>query len=229
MTRPKILDLFCGAGGAGMGYYRAGFEVHGVDIEPQPRYPFDFVAMDALDLDWEWVASDFGAIHASPPCQDYSKAMRHLSGDYPRLIEPVRDRLAASGLPWVIENVPGAPLPVQADLFGRYGAELCGSMFGLQASGLQIRRHRLFETSFPLTAPRGCDHSLPAFNPHNGSSRGRQRIYDAFGRCDPERPWLACMGVEWMNRYEGREAIPPAYTEYIGRTLLRHLHQEAAA
>lgn len=163
MSRPVLLDLFCGAGGAAMGYHRAGFDVVGVDVRPQPRYPFRFVQADAV-----WFASlgltHFTAIHASPPCQDYSKAMRHLSGTYPRLIDPVRELLAASGLPWVIENVLGAPLPAQDDLFGAHGTELCGSMFGLQMAGLQVRRHRLFESSFPMAPPCDCDHSLPAFN-----------------------------------------------------------------
>jgi DNA (cytosine-5)-methyltransferase 1 len=225
VTRPRLLDLFCGAGGAAMGYHRAGFEVVGVDNRPQPNYPFEFHQADAMTFPLD----GFDVIHASPPCQDYSKAMRHLSSDYPRLIEPVRGRLAASGAHWVIENVFGSPLPTQSDLFGRHGTELCGSMFGLQMAGLQIRRHRLFEASFPLTAPRGCDHSLPTFNPHNGGPRGRQRIYDAIGRCDPEKPWLETMGVGWMSRYEGREAIPPAYTEYIGEQLIEHLTGERAA
>src|SRR6185437_552105 len=213
----------------------AGFDVVGVDINPQPRYPFPFVQADALEVLQDtscWLCLGIwpiDAIHASPPCQDYSKAMRHLAGNYPRLIDPVRELLADSGLPWVIENVPGSPLPVQTDLFGCHGAELCGSMFGLQMAGLQIRRHRLFETSFPIAAPRGCDHSLPTFNPHNGSSRGRDRIYEALGRSDPEKPWLEAMGVGWMHRYEGREAIPPAYAEYIGGQLLEHITSEAAA
>ena len=227
MSRPLLLDLFCGAGGAAMGYHRAGFEVVGVDIKPQPRYPFEFVQADAIEF-----LSGAGeqylyehnltplAIHASPPCQDYSKAMRHLTAGYPRLIDPVRTRLAEIGLPWVIENVEGSPLPAQDTLDGAHGVELCGSMFGLQMAGLQILRHRLFEASFPLTPPRGCDHSLPAFNPHSSGAWGRQRIYDAIGRQDPERPWLVTMGVGWMRRYEGREAIPPAYTEHIGRQLL---------
>jgi DNA (cytosine-5)-methyltransferase 1 len=234
--RPRLLDLFCGAGGAAVGYHQAGFDVVGVDIAPQPRYPFAFIQADALTvlgalLDGEsymaMTCRTVDAIHASPPCQDYSKAMRHLAADYPRLIDPVRDLLRQTGLPWVIENVDGAPLPVQSDLFGSHGVELCGSMFGLQMAGLQIRRHRLFETSFPVVAPRGCDHSMPAFNPHNGSDRGRERIYAALGRADPEKPWLATMGVGWMHRYEGREAIPPAYTEHIGRQLLNVLERAA--
>lgn len=209
VNRPRLLDLFCGAGGAAMGYYRAGFDVVGVDINPQSRYPFEFHQADAMT----YPLDGFDAIHASPPCQDYSKAMRHLAGDYPRLIEPVRNRIIASALPWIIENVEGAPLPRQDDLFGAHGVELCGTMFGLR-----IWRHRLFEMSFPVSSPCGCKHTLPAMNPHN--QLGRDRMYAELGRCDPERPWRAEMGVEWMGKHEGREAIPPAYTEYIGSQLL---------
>ena len=218
MSRPKLLDLFCGAGGCAKGYQQAGYYVVGVDINPQPRYCGDeFFQADAMTFP----LNGFDAYHGSPPCQDYSKHMRHLSGDYPRLIEPTRERFKATGRPWVIENVEGAPLPVQTDLFGAFGVALCGSMFGLGAFGLQIRRHRLFETSFPVAAPRGCDHSRPALNPHN--AKAREAIFAANGRDDPERPWRDAMGIEWMHMYEGREAVPPAYTEYIGARLLDHL------
>jgi DNA (cytosine-5)-methyltransferase 1 len=203
-----VLDLFCGAGGAAMGYHRAGFDVTGVDISPQPRYPFEFRQGDALDVFHSypvWV-ENFDAIHASPPCQDYSRAMRHLAGDYPRLIGQVRDLLSATGLPWVIENVLGAPLPVQDTLDGSHGAELCGTMFGLP-----VWRHRLFETSFPVALPRGCDHSAQPMNPHRAIRPG--------GRTT-EPAWREAMGVGWMNRPEGRDAVPPAYTEYIGRQLM---------
>jgi len=224
MMKPRLLDLFCGAGGAAVGYHRAGFDVVGVDTNPQPNYPFEFHRGDAIATleafaTYQTVAYPLGhfqAIHASPPCQDYSRAMRHLSGDYPRLIDPVRDLMEAAGLPWVIENVPGAPIPTQSTLDGRHGVELCGSMFGLR-----VYRHRLFETSFPLAAPRSCDHTVLAMNPHNQA--GRDRIYEEFGRQDPDPIWNAEMGVPWMTRYEGREAIPPAYTEYIGTQLLAHI------
>ena len=155
----------------------------------------------------------YDAIHASPPCQDYSKAMRHLAAEQPRLIDPVGEKLRVSGRPWVIENVIGAPLPVQSDLFGRHGVQLCGSMFGLP-----VWRHRLFETSFPVEAPRGCDHREAAMNPHN--QLGRDRISAEFGFGDQERPWREAMGVSWMGRYEARESIPPAYTEHIGGYLM---------
>jgi DNA (cytosine-5)-methyltransferase 1 len=138
------------------------------------------------------------------------------------LIDAVRARLERIGLPWVIENVPGAPLPEQSDLFGAHGVVLCGSMFGLR-----VHRHRLFEASFPLATPRPCGHRGLAMNPHNQA--GRDRIYEEFGRGDPERVWRRDMGVEWMGKYEAREAIPPSYTEWIGRELLAHIQGEAVA
>ena len=172
MTRPRLLDLFCGAGGAAVGYHRAGFD----------------------------------AIHASPPCQDYSKSMRHLAGDYPRLIEPVRGALKAIGLPYVIENVDGAPLPTQSTLDGAHGVELCGTMFGLP-----FWWHRLFETSFPLVPPCGCNHSAQPMNPNRRDRPG--------GRTSSAQ-WRQARDTGWMLRNESREAVPPAYTEYIGRHLL---------
>jgi DNA (cytosine-5)-methyltransferase 1 len=216
--RLRLLDLFCCAGGASMGYHRAGFDVVGVDLKPQPRYPFEFIQADALTFP----LGDYDAIHASPPCQDYSKNMRHLADGYPRLIDPIRERFRTTGKPWVIENVDGAPLPHQSDLFGSHGVELCGSMFGLR-----IFRHRLFETSFPIIAPRGCDHTLLPQNPHNAKNRRLWR--EEFGPGVPiERTWREEMGVGWMDGDEGREAIPPAYTEHIGRALLGHLSERAA-
>lgn len=216
----RLLDLFCCAGGCSMGYHRAGFEVVGVDIEPQPRYPFEFHQADALEVLATWDLSQFDALHGSPPCQDYSANMRHLAGDYPRLIEPVREAFVASGLPWVIENVEGSPLPDQDDLFGRHGVVLCGTTFGMR-----VWRHRWFETSFPVVG-RGCAHRGHAMNPHNVA--GRERMYREFGRQDVEIIWRNEMGVEWMGRYEAREAIPPAYTEWIGRQLIEHLAGVAA-
>ena len=218
----KILDLFCGAGGAGMGYRLAGFDVIGVDINPQPNYPFEFHQADAMSIS----LAGFDAIHASPPCQMYSRALKHLSAPQPMLIDAVRDRLAEADVPWVIENVDGAPLPAQSTLDGRHGAELCGSMFGLP-----IFRHRLFEASFPVEAPGGCNHTALAMNPHNQA--GRDRIYAQAGRDDPEKAWREAMGVGWMGRYEAREAVPPAFTAHIGRYLAaevrRNARQETAA
>jgi DNA (cytosine-5)-methyltransferase 1 len=199
----KLLDLFCGAGGAAMGYHRAGWEVVGVDINPQPRFPFEFHQADALEYD----LSGFDAVHASPPCQAYSSMSTcrpGLAGTYPDLIDPVRRMLKDSGLPWIIENVPGAPL--------RQDLMLCGHMFGLE-----LYRHRIFETSAYLGQPRHPRHTRP------GSKAGHWKpgqIISVSGHCAPM--WLArqVMGIDWMNRAELGEAIPPAYTEFIGRELL---------
>jgi DNA (cytosine-5)-methyltransferase 1 len=212
-VKPRLLDLFCGAGGATAGYQRAGFHVTGVDTEPQPNYCGDeFVQSDALLFD----LSDFDAVHASPPCQSYSVAFRHMATPKPKLLDAVLSRFRASGLPWVIENVVGAPLPSSDTLFGDHGVELCGTMFGLR-----IRRHRLFQTSSPISAPGHCDHSAAAMNPHNQA--GRDRIYTEFGRQDPEAVWRREMGVDWMVKRGGRDAVPPAYTEHIGTQLKAHL------
>ena len=217
---PKLLDLFCGAGGAAMGYHQAGFdEIVGVDINSQPRYPFEFIQADALEYVAEY-GHEFSAIHASPPCQDYSRAVRHLSSPgYPRLLEPTQDILESLGCPYVIENVVGSPIPMQSTLFGQHGVYLCGTMFGLR-----IWRHRLFATNFEVALPSPCVHSEPAMNPFNsaGSARLNEECLAVLGHKDVgEAYWREHWGVGWMKREEGREAIPPAYTEYIGRTLIK--------
>jgi DNA (cytosine-5)-methyltransferase 1 len=204
-----------------MGYHRAGFDVVGVDIEPQPHYPFEFHQDDALDyLRWWWGdgTGDFAAIHASPVCwkwSELSKAHPGRSEESPDYISPTRELLRATGLPWVMENVETAPLAGADDLMGNYGMTLCGTMFGHR-----IYRHRKFETSFPLVQPQ-CAHSKRAWNPHNVA--GRQAMNDEGLRGDLERPWREDMEVAWMGRYEAREAIPPYFTEFIGHQLLRHL------
>ena len=234
----KLLDLFCGAGGAAMGYYRAGFdEIVGVDINPQPRYPFEFVQSDVFDFlnaasDPDqcpghiggYCLNEFDVVHASPPCQDYSRAVRHLSSPgYPRLIEPTQDILETLGCPYVIENVVGSPIPIQSTLFGRHGFCLCGTMFGLR-----IWRHRLFATNFAVALPGPCNHAEPAMNPFNsaGAARLHEECLAVLGHKDVgEAYWRDHWGVGWMNRSEGREAIPPAYPEYIGQTLIQNLEQ----
>ncbi len=199
MSGPRLLDLFCGAGGCGMGYARAGFEVVGVDIKPQPRYPFEFIQGDAL----EYLAAhgrDFDAIHASPPCQAYSRATawRGKRSSHPDLIAVVRELLERSGVPFVIENVQDARPML------RWPQLLCGSMFGLR-----VRRHRYFETpSLPLVLVPGCRH------------RGNDYSHD-HGAKQTERAYADAMGCEWMTVHEARQAIPPAYTEFIGRQLLK--------
>ena len=172
MTRPLLLDLFCGAGGAAMGYHRAGFDVIGVDIDPQPNYPFPFVQADALNPPFD--LTRFAAIHASPPCQSYSTmSNRHGSAEL-ELIDDVREMLQASGLPWVIENVTGARRSMRSPQM------LHGGHFGLN-----VYRPRLFEARVAM-----------------------------------DMPWATWNGC--------REAIPPAYTEHIGRQLIDHIGTVAA-
>jgi SAM-dependent methyltransferase len=197
----RILDLFCGAGGAAVGYARAGFEVVGVDLHPQPNYPFEFHQADAL----EFPLDGFDAIHASPPCQHYAPVTRWRGtpDNHPDLLDATRDRLHAAGVPWVIENVPGAPM--NPDFV------LCGSMFGLP-----LRRHRLFQTSWPsfgLVQP--CQH------------RSTDMSFDHGGK-QPESVYRDAMDCAWMTVAESRNAIPPAYTEYIGGLLLAHLRTRAS-
>ena len=225
MTRPLLLDLFCGAGGAATGYHRAGFDVIGVDIKPQPHYPFRFIQADALDVlnaappHEPWLSSGpFDAIHASPPCQDHMRSpapgqQEHGTG---WMLDATRDHLEATGLPWVIENVPGAPM--RADF------KLCGCMFGLP----HLKRERWFETRPALFALRqSCQHrdGTMSVTGNRGGSRIEKRV---FGRWPNRADWCAAMGIDWMSMTEMAQAIPPAYTEYIGRALLDHLKERAA-
>lgn len=223
----RLLDLFCKAGGCTKGYQDAGFTVVGVDIEAQPRYVgAEFVQADALaylsDLLAQPGLGGFDAVHASPPCQHFSRmtACRPgLSEQYPDLVGPTRDLLDASGLPYVIENVPGAPL--------RDPVKLCGCQFGLRSPrGLTVRRERWFEVNWPLFGflpPH--NHSEPAL-PVTGHSPGkewRELYVDRYGEAPRLDERRSAMGVPWMNRDEATEAIPPAYTEWIGSQLMAHL------
>jgi DNA (cytosine-5)-methyltransferase 1 len=216
-SSPKLLDLFCCAGGAGVGYSRAGFDVVGVDIVPQPNYPLEFVQADVLKLTDDFLAQ-FDAIHASPPCQSYSDlAKRNGNADeWPRLIDPVREMLVRSGLPYIIENVEGAPLhnPIV----------LCGTMF----EGLRVLRHRLFETNFlVLTPPHGrhplC-HTLDKRKSHYGKTNEMRDFVsvNGGGNCTVAAARDA-MGIHWMNKNELNEAIPPVYTEFIGEQLMAQI------
>jgi DNA (cytosine-5)-methyltransferase 1 len=225
MSRPLLLDLFCGGGGAGMGYHRAGFDVIGADLADQPNYPLKFIQADALALlaDRGFMAQ-FSAVHASPPCQRRSRMTNcrpGLAAEYPDLVEPVRELLTARGGPWVIENVEGAGLPGQDDLFGAYGVMLCGTMFGRA-----LYRHRWFRASFPLRAPGHPRHLLPA------SRAGHWRpgtVMSVEGHCSPIGLAREVMGIGWTTREELAESIPPAYTEYLGAFLAEQVTSERAA
>lgn len=210
----RLLDAYCGAGGAAAGYAAAGFEVFGVDNRPQPRYPFEFVQADAL----EYIsahAADFDAVHASPPCHDHttlsSRAGKDGTGD---LLAATRDLLEQLGCPYVIENVPGAPM--RPDII------LCGEMFALRSI-----RHRWFELG-------GWWALCPMHPPHTAKTSSRNRMRD----------WLAghhvsitgdvgtylgqeAMGIDWMTGNELSQAIPPAYTRWLGERLMTHLHENA--
>lgn len=215
----KLLDLFCGGGGAGMGYSRAGFTVTGVDINPQGNYPFEFIQADCLSLDPAFLRQ-FDAIHASPPCQAYTRKAADWGRkrthwiEHPDLVAPTRDMLQASGLPYVIENVVGAP--VRADMM------LCGTMFGLR-----IIKHRVFELSWPaayIVPP--CDHS-DVYNPWQGKGRSADKLRAAQGI-----DWLPISGgASRKNGYTGDlfNAIPPAYTEFVGTHLRWHIEQQRLA
>jgi DNA (cytosine-5)-methyltransferase 1 len=213
--------LFCGAGGAAMGYHRAGFDVVGVDIRLQPNYPFrPFVKADALEVlsDWDNHGSlhDVAAIHASPPCQEYSSAGKAnkvtLGTTYVDLYEPTRELLERTGLPWVIENVTAAP--------SRSGVVLCGSMFGLP-----IWRHRTFESSHLLLTPAFCAHAPDAITVTGHSP---QQWLGGTRKTVSRERYEAAMGIDWMTTAELVQAIPPAYTEYIGRQLLDQIGAVAA-
>ena len=208
--KPMLLDLFCGAGGAAMGYHRAGFEVVGVDIKPQKHYPFEFHQADALVYPLE----GFDAIHASPPCQHYSLATRAHPGlrdKYPDLVAVIRGKLGGTNKPFVIENVPQAPLlnPLM----------LCGTMFGLR-----VKRHRLFECRPPIYFPSAscsCGNAKTKVGYHVQPSFARgARLLTVAGDNYCAEDGRIAMGIDWMTRKELSQAIPPAYTEFIGKQLL---------
>jgi len=217
MTRPRLLDLFCGAGGAAMGYHRAGFKVVGVDINPQPRFPFEFHQADAMTYPLE----GYDVIHASPPCQRYCSIGKMYRSKMPKrervdLIAPIRQRLIKSGLPYVIENVQGAPL-----LNPR---RVCGSYFGLG-----VRRHRFFETNISGLLGTECRHRsqtdlIAVYGDHPERCRVRT---DGKGGKINRAPTLeagqGAMGIDWMVWKELTQAIPPAYTEWIGKQIMRKL------
>jgi len=242
MSRPKLLDLFCGAGGAGMGYHRAGFEVVGVDLEPQPDYPFEIHQLDATALRVDRIngciheyapasslpgrsnicLGKFNAVHLSPPCQASCALTKGTNAgrEYAQLIPAMRDLVSAWGVPTIIENVQGAA--VRRDL------TLCGEMFGLD-----VLRHRYFELD-------GFKAVQPVHKPHRGRVRGWRHgtyydgpylaVYGDGGGKGSVAEWQAAMGIDWTDSRKAiAEAIPPAYGEYVGRQLLQHIAGSVAA
>jgi len=233
-----LLDLFCGAGGGSVGFHHAGFDVVGVDINMQKRYPYDFLQMDALDALRKLIAgdgllfgsrciylSDIAVIAASPPCQVYSVTASLSNGNHPDLVAITRDALIGTGKPYVIENVPGSPLinPLM----------LCGTMFGLR-----VIRHRLFECNPSIWFPPAiCNHWGTA----SSSGRGKKPTnvpgyvpgtlinYDFITVAGSDyivADGRIAMGIDWMTKKELSQAIPPAYTEFIGKHLIRVLFSE---
>lgn len=217
--RLRAVDLFCKAGGASMGLHRAGFDVVGVDIEPQPNYPFEFVQADALTFD----LCGFDFVWASPPCQKHVAGLAAVNVARGRklchvdLIDKTRARLIESGTPYIIENVVGAPLvnPVM----------LCGSSFGLP-----VRRHRLFECPQLLLTPT-CRHDLQRekkyptnFRP--GGKKVLATVVQVYGNAEGTHLWGGALGADWMTSKELTQAIPPAYSEYLGKQIIEMLNAD---
>ena len=221
----RILDLFCGAGGAGMGYHLSGFDVVGVDITNQKEYPFEFIEGDAIEYALSH-GHEFDAIHASPPCQHFTKygnCRKDIKDRYQDLLDPTRDVLKDSGVPYVIENVVGAPLidPIV----------LCGSMFGLD-----VQRHRLFESNVKIKPPGKCNHKVWEPNRFPGGrsrERGHARVLCRgtveIGRWNIKiEVQQKAMGIDWIKNLRMlSQSIPPAYTKWIGLELKSLARQKA--
>jgi len=220
----RLLDLFCGAGGAAVGYDRAGFEVVGVDFKPQPHYPFEFHLADALEFCAQH-GHEFDMVHASPPCQAYT-GMRNVTlarfgtvrTDHPDLIAITRSVLQATGTPYIIENVTRSPIQTQF--------VICGAAIGM----LHMARHRHFECSLLLPAPPPCKHYKEAYTigVYGAKPDGRRVSYRRNRLCRVAKGLKEAqelMGIDWMDWDEIKEAVPPAYTEYIGRHLLTALSE----
>jgi len=224
----KLLDLFCCAGGAGEGYQRAGFDITGIDINPQPHNPHKFIQADAFEY-LEAHGHEFDAIHASPPCQIHSVMTKGRWKDrlekHKNLIPPIRELLIALGKPYVIENVEGSKKHLINPTM------LCGTMFGLETKfGSQLRRHRLFETSFFVGLTPSCNHKKgsvigvygggqhPGRRYHKSKSGELKTKHGVAGFGVQDR--RDAMGIDWMTGKELSQAIPPAYTEFIGKRMM---------
>lgn len=206
VPRPRLLDAFCCQGGAAVGWHLAGFDVTGVDIAPQPRYPFTFIQGDAI----EYIRAhghEYDVVAGSPPCQHYTLCQRIQGREHPRLIAPTRVAMQSTGRPWIIENVPEAAPEL------RDPVTLCGASFGLHTY-----RHRLFEASFPVPVPPHPEHRHPTVKMGRPLKRGDW--YHAVGHFSNVPYVREDLGVPWMSRDGISECIPPAYTEWIGRGFL---------
>jgi DNA (cytosine-5)-methyltransferase 1 len=218
VCRPRLLDLYCGQGGAGMGYHQAGFDVKGVDLKRQTRYPFEFFCADAVEYVRRYGAL-FDLIHASPPCQFGTDCQRIQGNEHPNLIPATREALVRTGKPYVIENVPGAKDHLIDPVM------LCGAMF----PGIEVYRHRYFESNVTLKAPEHPPHVHPQVKMGRAPKPGEW--VQAVGNFSGVQQAREAMSVPWMNRDGIRECIPPAYTEWIGRQVREHIAgvTEAAA
>lgn len=210
MSKPKLLDLYCCGGGAGYGYELAGFDVTGVDNENQPKHRGKFIQGDAIEfLKQNW--KHFDAIHASPPCQEYSlssKQFRLKGRKYIELIEATRVEVLKTGLPYVMENVPDAPLinPII----------LCGAMFNMKTY-----RHRAFESNFKIVVPEHPEHTAP--NAKMGRKPREGEFIQYVGHFSGVKKVQEMTGLHWLGQYELAQSIPPQYTEFIGRQLIEHI------
>lgn len=232
MAKPRLLDLLCCEGGAGMGYHRAGFDVTGVDLDGRfaKRYPFTFIQADAL-MYVRAHGREFDAIHASPPCQRYSHGTVAGHADkHPDLVGATRDALIEVGVPWVIENVPRAPLidPVV----------LCGSMFDLTAidddgEKVRLERHRLFKSSFPLEAPKADFHDPDVWvaGSYGGARRDKHeaRYVRKGGYVPAKHVQEKLLGIDWMTQHGLYQSLPPVYTEHVGHYLMAAIKKENVA
>jgi len=212
----KLLDLYCCGGGASYGYEQAGFDVTGVDIIDQPRHRGKFFKADAIEF-LKKNHQDFDVIHASPPCQAHSMASKQwrLKGkEYPDLIAPTRAALIETGLPYIMENVPGSPLidPI----------EMCGAMFGMRTY-----RHRLFESNMPLTVPPHPVHHAP--NAKMGRPANDDEFIQYVGHFPGVKAVQEMTGLHWLGQKELAQSIPPQYTLYLGRQVLNFLDLKIAA
>lgn len=211
MTRPRLLDAFCCQGGASAGYAAAGFDVTGIDLHPQPRYPFTFIQGDAVEYILKH-GHEYEAIAASCPCQRYTLCQRIQGNEHPDLIGPTREAILSTGRPGIIENVPEAAPELRDPVM------LCGASFGLHTY-----RHRLFEPvgGFTLEVPEHPEHVHPTVKMGRPLREGDW--YHAVGNFS-NVPYVRCdLGVPWMSRDGIRECIPPAYTQHLGRQLIQHL------